>query len=95
MSVKNKIKRLNKEIDKLKMIIASINRENYKKEEENKKEQIHKDNFIKLMLNMKKPIEHRFCMMTVDRKTLDSVRNADLDLEEDIYTDSVKFRLKM
>lgn len=78
MSVKGKVKRLNKEIADLKQEIIRLKLYKYLtiKDEEN----MYKDNFIKLILNERKPIKHNHCRFTISIGQLDTMKNARLEV---------------
>lgn len=78
MSVKGKVKRLNKEIADLKQEIRRLKLYGYMpiKDVEN----MYKDNFIKLILNERKPIEHNHCRFTISIGQLDTMKNARLEV---------------
>lgn len=99
MSVKNKVKRLNKEIERLnneikelkstKDVFIRIDR----REEEIK---AYKDNFIKMILNERKPIEHNCCKLSISRGQLETMKNARLEVERNReYFDTIDFILKI
>lgn len=101
MSVKNKVKRLNKRITELEKQLDETRKRNirvgYNLIDRQKEEiQQHKDNFIKLILNERKPLEHNCCKFTVSRAQLETMKNARLEVERNWeYHDSVDFTLKV
>ena len=100
MSVKGKIKRANREIVELKKKIQEleqINRENQfvTVNIEDKELKIIKDNFIKMILNERKPFEHSCCRLTIPRGQLDMMENSKLEVERNNIFGTVDFILKI
>ncbi|MFG6319578.1 MAG: hypothetical protein K1W33_06995 [Clostridia bacterium] len=101
MSVKNKVKRLNKRILELEEELKKVKSENitfqhirYDREEEEQK--IIKDNFIKMIINQRKPVEHDCCRFTVSERQLKTMGNGRLEVERNReYFDAIDFILKI
>ncbi len=101
MSVKGKVKRANRKIEELEKKIQELeqfNREykfiTIKAEDEELK--IIKDNFIKMILNQRKPLEDNCCRCTISRAQLDTMKNARLEVERNyMFRDSIDFILKV
>lgn len=101
MSVKNKVKRLNKEIEKLNNKIKELESDKKmltilridRREEEIK---AYKDNFIKMILNERKPLEHNCCKFSISIGQLETMKNARLEVEKNReYFDTIDFILKV
>lgn len=101
MSVKNKVKRLNK-------IIVELEKENKKLKSETipldqifkrleiNKEQEYKDNFIKLVINRVKGLENSCCRLRISERELQTMKNAKLEVERSYeYLDTIDFTLKI
>lgn len=101
MSVKGKVKRANREIEKLKKKIQEleqINKENQyiNRTLEDEDLKIIKDNFIKMILDRRKPLEHNCCRFTTSRAQLDMFQNSELVVKRNyIFGDNVNFILKV
>lgn len=101
MSVKGKVKRANRKIEDLKKKIQELeqlNREykfiTIKAEDEDLK--IIKDNFIKMILNQRKPLEDQWCRFSISRAQLDMMKSAKLEVKRNyIFGDNVDFILKI
>ena len=101
MSVKGKVKRANKKIKELEKKIQELeqlNKEyqyiNIRAEDEELKNI--KDNFIKMILNGRKPLEDNCARIRISRGQLDTMKNAQLEVERDyIYPNSIIFTLKV
>lgn len=97
MSVKGKVKRANKEIEELKNRIKELEQYQYisiKAEDEELK--IIKDNFIKMILNGRKPLEDSCAVMRISRGQLDTMKEAILEIERDYtYPNSIIFKLRV
>ena len=101
MSVKGKVKRCNKRIDELEKEVKRLKQKNEtmqvlnlnRYEEEIKK---YKDNFIKLILSERKPLENSCCRLNVSMRQLNMVNDAKLEVERDITTfDGISFIFKI
>lgn len=101
MSVKNKVKRLNKRIVELEKEIERIKSESIPlnqifMQQEIDKTREYKDNFIKMILNERKGIEHNCCKFRISRGQLETMKNARLEVERSWeYPDSIDFKLKV
>ncbi len=101
MSVKGKVKRANKRIKELENKILKLEQLNkqyqfitIKREDEELK--IIKDDFIKMILNERKPLEHNCCRMTISRAQLETMKNARLDIERNYFCgNNIDFILKV
>lgn len=101
MSVKNKVKRLNKRIVELEKEIEKIKSESiplsqiFKKQEVNKARE-YKDNFIKLILKERIPLEHNCCRLRIPKGNLEMMNHARLEVERSYeFSDSIDFTLKI
>ncbi len=101
MSVKNKVKRLNKRILELEEEIEKVKSESVPlsqifKMQEIDKTQEYKDNFIKMIMNERKPLEHNCCRFSISRGQLETMKNARLEVERNReYFDTIDFILKI
>lgn len=101
MSVKNKVKRLNKRILELEKELKTVKSENitfqhirYDREKEEQK--IIKDNFIKMIINQRKPVEHECCRFTIPISQLETMQNGRLEVERSMHRfDCIDFILKI
>lgn len=101
MSVKNKVKRLNKRIAELEKELEETKQRNiragYNLIDRHEEEiQQYKDNFIKLILNERKGIENNCCRCRISERLLETMKNAKLEVEKNyIYLDSIDFILRI
>lgn len=101
MSVKNKVKRLNKRIAELEKELEKVKSESIPLSQIFKRQEIdetreNKDNFIKLILNERKGIEHNCYKIRISRGQLETMKNARLEVERSYeYPDSIDFMLKI
>lgn len=101
MSVKGKVKRCNKRIEELEKEVAELKTKNITLEHIriDRNEEIireYKENFIKLMLNQRKPLEHNRCRWTISKGMLNTMASARLEIERNIETyDGIDFILKI
>lgn len=101
MSVKGKVKRANREIEKLKKKIKEleqINRESQyiSRTIEDEELKIIKDNFIKMILDRRKPLDQSCCRFATSKAQLDMFQNSELVVKRNyIFGDNVDFILKI
>lgn len=101
MSVKSKVKRCNKRIAELEKELEELKSKNITLEHlriDRNEEMIKecKDNFIKVMLNERKPLEHNCCRFTISKRQLDTMKIAKLKVEKSIGSyDGIDFTLKI
>lgn len=100
MSVKGKVKRLNKEVERLNLENQKLKKENcslsYLKVDRTEEEiKRLKDCFIKLLVTERLPMEHNQCVLRVTRERLEMMNKADLKVEYNPYINEVEFRVRI
>ncbi len=103
MSVKGKVKRANKKIEELEKELEEIKSTSIPLSQvftthNRQKEEVEecKDNFIKMILNQRKPLEDSCCRYSISKEQLEMTRNARLEIERNyIYENRIDFILKV
>ena len=101
MSVKGKVKRANKKIQELENKVKKLEKLNKEYQyitinAEDEELKIIKDNFIKMILNGRKPLEDSCCRMRISKSQLDTMNNAKLEIERDyLFGYGIDFILKI
>ena len=101
MSVKGKVKRANKKIEELERKIQELEQfkihwTNFTTRAEDEELKNIKENFIKAILNNRKPLEHSCCRITISRRQLETMKNSRLYIERSYeYPDDITFTLKV
>lgn len=100
MSVKNKVKRLNKRILELEEELKKVKSESIPinqifRIQERDEIQEYKDNFIKMIINHRKPVEHECCRFTIPISQLETMKNSRLEVKRNIEYDGIDFFIKI
>lgn len=101
MSVKSKVKKCNKriaelekEVEKLKLKNITLQHIRIDRKESIIKE--YKDNFIKVLISQRMPLEHNYYRFTISKRHLDTMKPARLEVERSLDSyDGIDFILKM
>lgn len=97
MSVKGKVKRCNKKIAELEKELKKSRNGSYYipiDRTEEKMKQI-KDNFIKLLVAERLPLEHEQCCLRISEERLKMMDNAYLKVEYNPYDRQIEFKVRI